>query len=416
MLMTFMSWIDRVNLAVTAPAIIKELHFTKVQIGTTQTLFFVCYALFQIPSGALTEFFGHRRIVPLALATWSVFTVLTAMCRSFSAWVVVRALFGIGESPIYPGLNAAFAYWFPRRERGRASAMMVMGSKFGPVVGIPAATMIMVYWGWRMVFYVFGGIGIFIAIAYYLLMRTHPRESRFVNEAELVHIADGQTVMPVATKVMPPWKELLSSGQLWAVGAQFAMVDYIQYVFIAWLPLYLLEAHHFSLKQMGIWAALPELGSAFGLIVGGVVGDYLIAKGLAGRSRAWFGALGLVFCSLGLALTAISSQKWTVLLGLTFALLSLGVTINFSWTSCMDLGGKFSGTVAGWMNTWGNLVGGVAPILTAWIATRYGWQAAIFATASTGLIGAVCWIFVKPYKPLVYGSLAEKACGAAVGK
>ena len=64
MLMTFMSWIDRVNLAVTAPAIIKELHFTKVQIGTTQTLFFVCYALFQIPSGALAEFFGHRRIVP----------------------------------------------------------------------------------------------------------------------------------------------------------------------------------------------------------------------------------------------------------------------------------------------------------------------------------------------------------------
>ena len=255
--------------------------------------------------------------------------------------------------------------------------MMVMGSKFGPVVGIPAATMIMLYWGWRMVFYVFGGVGIFIAIAYYLLMRTHPRESRFVNEAELVHIADGQTAVPVATKVMPPWKELLRSGQLWAVGAQFAMVDYIQYVFIAWLPLYLLEAHHFSLKQMGIWAALPELGSAAGLIVGGVVGDYLVGKGLAARSRAWFGALGLVFCSLGLALTALSSQKWIVLLGLTFALLSLGVTINFSWTSCMDLGGKFSGTVAGWMNTWGNLVGRGGSHHhrldrnTLWMASRY---------------------------------------------
>jgi ACS family glucarate transporter-like MFS transporter len=193
------------------------------------------------------------------------------------------------------------------------------------------------------------------------------------------------------------------------------MVDYIQYVFIAWLPVYLLEAHRFSLKQMGFFAALPELGNAVGLIGGGVLGDYLIGRGLATRSRAWFGGMGLLFCGIGLALTAVSSQKWTTLVCLTFALMSLGVTINFSWTSCMDLGGKFSATVAGWMNTWGNLIGGAAPIITAWIATHYGWQAAMFVTASTGLIGALCWIFVTPHKPLQYGTLREKARGVGSG-
>ncbi len=79
MLMTFMSWVDRVNLAVATPAIIKELHFTKVQIGMMQTIFFVSYAIFQIPSGALTEYFGHRKIVPLALTWWSAFTAMTGM-------------------------------------------------------------------------------------------------------------------------------------------------------------------------------------------------------------------------------------------------------------------------------------------------------------------------------------------------
>jgi ACS family glucarate transporter-like MFS transporter len=205
---------------------------------------------------------------------------------------------------------------------------------------------------------------------------------------------------------MPPWKELLRSGQVWAVGAQFAMVDYIQYVFIAWLPVYLLEAHQFSLKQMGFLAPVPELGFAFGTIACGVVGDYLIGRGLAGsRSRAWFGGIGMLTCGLGLAVTAISSQKWTTLAGLTFALMSLGFTITSSWTSCTDIGGKFSATVSGWMNFWGNIVGGAAPIITAWIATRYGWQAAIFATASTGFIGAICWIFVKPHFPLQYRSV-----------
>lgn len=214
MLMTFMSYIDRINLAVTTPAIMKELHFTKVQIGTFQTVFFICYALFQIPSGTLTEFFGHRRIVPLALTWWSVFTSLTAVCRGFSTWIVVRALFGMGEAPIYPGLNAAFSYWFPRRERGRAVGMLVMGAKFGPAVGIPAATLIMLRWGWRSVFVTFGALGVVIALAYYLLLRTHPSESRFVNEAELEYIADGQAEIPVATKTMPPWKDMLRSGQV----------------------------------------------------------------------------------------------------------------------------------------------------------------------------------------------------------
>jgi dipeptide/tripeptide permease len=52
------------------------------------------------------------------------------------------------------------------------------------------------------------------------------------------------------------------------------------------------------------------------------------------------------------------------------------------------------------MNFCGNLVGASAPVITGWIATKYGWQAAIFTTAAAGVIGAVIWIFVKPDVPL----------------
>ncbi len=411
MMMTFMAYIDRINLAVTTPAIIQELHFTKVEIGTFQTVFFICYALFQIPSGTMTEFFGHRRIVPLALTWWSVFTSLTAFCSSFTSWIVVRAMFGIGESPIYPGLNGAIAKWFPRIERGKAVGLMLMGAKFGPALGIPAATLIMIEWGWRAVFIIFGAVGIVIAIGYYILIRNHPDESKYVNAAELKHIKDGQTGTEVGSKIMPPWKDLLRSKQVWAVGAQFAMADYIQYVFIAWLPVYLLEAHHFTLKAMGFAAALPELGFAFGAIACGVISDHLIKKKLTSfgsKSRAWFGGGGLFFCGVGLFLTAIADDKWVTVLGLTMSLMSLGFTMNAAWTSCTEMAGKFAGTVSGWMNFWGNLIGGAAPMITAWIATQYGWQAAIFATASTGIIGGICWIFVRPDKPLQYPSLETR--------
>jgi ACS family glucarate transporter-like MFS transporter len=166
---------------------------------------------------------------------------------------------------------------------------------------------------------------------------------------------------------------------------------------MAWLPVYLIEAHHFSLKQMGLGAAIPELGFAFGNIFCGVVCDYLIAKGLAGsKSRAWFGAMGLIVCSLALYLTGMSTQKWMIVAWLTVALMALGGTLNASWSTCIDVGGKFTGTVTGWMNFCGNIIGAMAPLSTAWIAVHYGWRTAIFVTALTGILGAFIWIFVKP--------------------
>ncbi len=172
-------------------------------------------------------------------------------------------------------------------------------------------------------------------------------------------------------------------------------------MFLAWLPVYLLEAHHFSLKQMGFAAAIPELGYAVGNIVCGVLSDFLIGRGLVGaKSRAWFGGMGLVLCCGGLYMTAIAEGKVATILWLTFALASLGATMNASWTICADVAGKFAGTVSGWMNFCGNVVGAAAPLITGWVVTRYGWTSAIMLSATWAIVGAVIWIFVKPDVPL----------------
>ncbi len=402
MLMIFMNYLDRVNLAVAAPSIMKELHFTKVQLGFFQTVFFLSYALFQIPSGTLVEFFGHRKIVPLSLAWWSIFTSLTAACSTFGTWVVIRGMFGIGEAPAYPGLNTAFYNWFPKRERGRAVGIMLMGSKLGPVFGIPVCTMLVIHYGWRSVFWVCGGIGIFIALAYYVMIRTYPHESRFVNQAELEHIADGQPVAaPTEKRAIAPWSQFLRSPRFWCIGVQLGTANFVSYVFIAWLPVYLLEAHHFSLKAMGFAAAIPELSFAIGNVICGLATDYVIGRKLVNsKARAWFGGIGQLMCCLGLYMTAISDGKVPTIFWLSVALAFLGFSMNSSWTSASDLGGKFSGSVSGWMNFLGNLIGGMAPIVVAWVATGWGWRAAILVTALSGIVGATAWAFVRPDRPL----------------
>jgi ACS family glucarate transporter-like MFS transporter len=413
MLMIFMNYLDRVNLAVAAPSIMKELHFTKVQLGFFQTVFFLSYALFQIPSGTLVEFFGHRRIVPLSLGWWSIFTSLTAACSTFGTWVVIRAMFGIGEAPAYPGLNTAIFNWFPKRERGRAVGIMLMGSKLGPVFGIPVCTMLVIHYGWRSVFWICGGIGVFIALAYYVMIRTYPHESRFVNQAELEHIADGQpAAAPTQKKALAPWGQFLRSPQFWCIGGQLGTANFVSYVFIAWLPVYLLEAHHFSLKAMGFAAAIPEISFAIGNVICGLATDYVIGRKLAtSKARAWFGGVGQLMCCLGLYMTAISNGKVPTIFWLSVALAFLGFSMNSSWTSASDLGGKFSGSVSGWMNFLGNLIGGMAPIVVAWVATGWGWKAAILVTALSGIVGATCWVFVRPDRPL-QGTSEQIAAGA----
>jgi ACS family glucarate transporter-like MFS transporter len=112
-----------------------------------------------------------------------------------------------------------------------------------------------------------------------------------------------------------------------------------------------------------------------------------------------------------LYLTAISDTKVTTIFWLSVALAFLGFAMNASWTSASELGGKYSGSVSAGMNFIANLLGGMAPIIVAWVATGWGWKAAILVTALSGIIGATCWIFVRPDRPLK-GTFEQTAVGA----
>jgi ACS family glucarate transporter-like MFS transporter len=368
--LSFMVYMDRVNLSVATPAIMKEFHFTKMHMGYVQTAFFLGYALMQVPGGIFTELFGHRKVVPAAVTLWSAFTVLTAYCSNFVWFVIVRFLFGVGEGPIYPAFNNFAVQWFNRSERAKANAFLLGGTFFGPVVGPAATVSIMLAFGWRSVFVVFGLVGIVAAMSWYWFASDSPRTSSRINAAELKHIQGPERVDD--KKEVAPWSSFIGSTQFWAIAIQYFIADYIMYVFLAWLPLYLMEVNHFSLQKMGFAAALPWLAICTMVFVTGFISDRLVARGVSKyKARTYFGILG-----------------------------SLGFTFNASWTSCNDLGGKFSASVSGWMNLWGNAGGILAPTLTAWLATQYGWKAAIMVTAASALIGVVAWFAVKPDVPL----------------
>jgi ACS family glucarate transporter-like MFS transporter len=404
-LISFISYMDRVNLAVATPAIMKEFAFSKIEIGWMQTTFFIGYSLMQIPGGMLAEIFGHRRTVALAVSWWSAFTALTAYGYSFISFLLVRGLFGVGEGPIFPSFTSFIYEWYNKTEKAKASALFLSGVFLGPVVGPPIIVALMVAFGWRSVFIAFGLAGFIFAVVWWIFDTQTPQENKRVNEAELIHIRGGDSLDSTGAARekgdVAPWRKFMGKSQFWAVAVQYFVTDYVMYVFLAWLPLYLMEAQKFSLQKMGVAAALPWLAISITTMTTGIIADKMVAAGLSKhKARTLFGVTGLVCCCIFLYLGAIATVPWENVLWMTLSLGTLGFTFNASWAACLDLGGKFSGSVSGWMNLWGNIGGILAPVATAWIATKYGWQAAITATAASAVIGIVSWLFVRPDKPL----------------
>ncbi|HWR39489.1 MAG TPA: MFS transporter [Patescibacteria group bacterium] len=400
-LISFIAYMDRVNLSVATPVIMQEFGFSKMDMGIMQTAFFIGYSVLQVPGGMMAEYFGHRLIVTLAVIWWSIFTALTAFGSGFTSFLVIRSLFGIGEGPVFPAFNNFVYRWFNKAEKATGFSFTLGGAFIGPVFGPAVTVALMMAFGWRSVFVIFGAAGLVLAAAWYFLAASSPRNSRFVNEAELKHIEEGVDLSQEEKKEMAPWKDFITSGQFWAIGIQYFITDYIMYVFLAWLPLYLMEAQKFSLAKMGIAASFPWALLCILTFASGYISDKLVAKGLPkAQARTIFGVAGLVICCVALYLGAVATEPTMNVFWLTISLGSLGLTFSASWAACIDIGGKFSGSVSGWMNFWGNIGGVAAPTVTAWVATTYGWQTAILVTAASAVIGIVAWVAVKPDVPL----------------
>lgn len=221
---------------------------------------------------------------------------------------------------------------------------------------------------------------------------------------------DESEFVETSKKEVAPWRQFMTSAQFWAIGIQYFVADYIMYVFLSWLPIYLMEAQHFSLKQMGVAAAFPWLALAITTLSTGFISDHLVGRGASVyRVRTSFGAIGLAVSCVALYLAARAGSPVTTVAWLTISLGALGFTFNASWASCNDLGQKFTGSISGWMNLWGNIGGVVAPTLTAIIATSLGWQWAISATAFIGILGIGAWLLVRPDRPMTSSASSTKA-------
>ena len=171
-LISVVTYVDRINISVTARQMMPAFGLTDQQMGHVFSAFVLGYALFQIPGGWVGDRWGARMVLTGALIWWSLFTGLTAVAAVLplvhitgvmGSLLVIRFLLGVGEAVALPNFNRAVADWVPHDRRGLGIGIAIGGIGVGAAVTPPLAAWIMVNWGWQVVFYLCSALGLLVA-------------------------------------------------------------------------------------------------------------------------------------------------------------------------------------------------------------------------------------------------------------
>ncbi|MEW6298729.1 MAG: MFS transporter [Thermodesulfobacteriota bacterium] len=281
MLSTIINYVDRVNISVAAPDIMRQTGWDKAQFGLVLSAFLCGYALFQFPGGVIADRWSARKVLGLSCLGFSLFTALTPLGQSgFLAMLVLRFLVGACESISLPALASFNARWVPRQEFGRAQMVSISGTSIGQMLAYPTTTVIIEAFAWPMVFYFNAAVGFLWMAVWFLYTTDTPREHPAIDPAELRHIEDQR--MPAAQHALP-FRSIATAPSVLFLCLTYMLYAFIAWIFILWFPTYLVEARGFSRMEMGVVGMLPTFGSFLGMLCGGVVSDWLLRRGYSAR-------------------------------------------------------------------------------------------------------------------------------------
>jgi len=384
-------YMDRLNIAVTVPLIMEEFGWDEAALGIILSSFFWGYTLLQIPGGWLADRYGGRKILGIGVLWWSFFTMITPLARTITNMTIVRALMGLGEGVNFPSIQSLTSRWIPSQERSRVMGFTLSGISVGNILAFPLATWIMTVLGWRYVFFIFGLLGYIWCVFWLRLAANRPEEHKTIHPQELEYIKANRPEVPPVVKT--PWKAILSKVQVWALVINHFCVSWGFFMFLTWLPTYLVRAHGFSIKEMGIYSMLPYLAMVIGSNGSGWLADHFIKRtGNITLIRKVFHTISLLSAAVFLILLAQAESKMSVIILVTLALGMMSMTGSTTGPNAMDIGPRYAGIIMGMQTTAGNIAGVIVPIAVGFIVSLSNrWDLIFYIAAGILIFGVMVW-------------------------
>jgi len=391
------NYIDRVNISVTAPMMIKEYGWDTASLGIVFSSFFWGYFLLQIPAGWLADKYGGRRILFGSSILWAALTFLTAFPGNIFGLTAVRAMLGASEASNNPAQASFIGRHLPRALVGRIQGFTHSAISLGPLIATPLAVYCITQWGWRSVYYVFAGLSLLWALAWFWTTKATGMTDDAVAERGAKELAEARTKDGI-------FENPLSRAEVWGSSMAWFNNSYVFYFFLFWLPTYFVKARGMSVQEMAGLATIPWLVLFCTMNFGGWVVDVIKRKSkhsIFWRRMVFAG--GFVWSAIFIyPLQSVETSGQAVVL-ISLAFLGLGWTWPVASALPIEYAPRKAGLITGFMNSWGQVAGIVAPIITGAVIAGGKWDKAFLVAAVISLLGALLVAIPSRYSTGVTG-------------
>ena len=391
------NYMDRTNIAVAATALSDELSLSTVQMGLIFSAFGWTYAALQVPGGLAVDLIKVRIMYPFILTAWSIATLVQGLVSSFAALVGCRMAIGVFEAPSFPCNNKIATAWFPDNERASAIGAYTSGQFLGLAFLMPVLAVIQNYFGWRGLFIVSGAVGIVWAAVWYWLYRD-PGEHPGVNDAELELIDRGRDddakVDEPPRVTLADFGTVFSNRKLWGIYIGKFCLGGTQIFFLTWFPTYLVEYRGLGFVKSGFLASLPFLAAFLGVIVSGLVSDWLVRRGHSNEfARKAPVVVGMFLTTSIVGANYVDDTFWVITF-LSLAFFANGLS-SIAWVFVSFLAPpRLIGLVGGAFNFISSLSAVIVPVVIGFLVNDGDFAPALVFIAALAGLGAFSFLFL----------------------
>jgi MFS family permease len=319
--------IDRINLGFAQLQMRQALGITDAMFGFAAGLVYLAFVIFGVPSNLLLERQGFRLTLLRMMALWGLASTATMFVRTPNELYIARFLLGAFEAGLSPAMFLYLSYWFPSRERGKATSFLMVGVIVSGLIGGPVSGLIMTRLdgvagmaGWQWLFAVEGLPCALLGIVNYFYFPDRPNRASWLSEREIAILT---ACLEEDRKLQPPkrksrYRQAFADPYVWLLAFIYFAASGSGQVLQLWLPTVIRELGVKSIASVGWLSVIPFAAAALGMLVIPRLSD-------KGKSRRWHYASALFVAAAALCATANLHES----LGLSLlALAVFGCVLN----------------------------------------------------------------------------------------
>jgi len=405
-LATVINYIDRGALGILWPEIKAEFGFSNQDYANIFGVFVLAYAFGQTIFGKIFDWLGTRIGFVLSIGVWSIATALHAFGSSVVTFQIFRTILGVAEAGNWPGAAKANAEWFPVKERALAQGIFNSGAAIGGILSPILLALLAAFLGWKAIFIVIGLVGLLWLVPWLIIYKAKPEDHPWLDPNEREYILSGQLVKTdVGEKdagYNPTTLEMLSRKETWGAILPAMFIDPIWWLFVAWIPIYLIDSFGFNVKELGLYAWVPYVGAMFGAWFGGLLAQNLLGKGwTVNKTRKFVITLGAAIMIPALLTMSVASTPLLAVLIMALILFGFQTSIGNVQTLPSDLYSKKAvGSLAGYAGTAAKLAAAGLVWLVPRLTEESYMPAFIIGVALAVLAVLSVWILIPKIEPL----------------